>query len=96
MRIPKAMQVMIGEVSAVCEDAMMETQAPDGFNVWRVLVLDLETTKAFVPLIEVLDDQRILDHFLLDNRLAIRFVADRRADDPKAFGLDRAFRVLQG
>ena len=95
MRMPYAMRTITEEIGRVVEDAVLETQDPDGFGVWRTLVLDTETTKVFRDVLDMVDDQRIADRRVAPNgRYYLYFVPDRRADDAKPFSLDRAMKIL--
>lgn len=94
MRIPYAMRAMINEIEQVNNKAVLETRHPDGFGVWRTLVLDTPTTELLTPLLDELSDKRILAKDLVRGQYMVTFVADRRADIGTQFSLDKAYRVL--
>ena len=95
MRIPYAMRAMIDEIAKSHEDAVLETRDPDGFGVWRTLVLDAETTKTYDVLLDELLDSRIASKSVnTDGQYIVRFVSDKRADDATPFYLDKALEVL--
>lgn len=94
MRIPYAMRAMIDEIGAVVNSAVLETKDPDGFGVWRTLVLDTKTTETFEALLDELLDPRIASRDVRDGRYVVNFVSDRRADDATPFHLDKAYAVL--
>lgn len=97
MRIPYAMRAMIDEIAKTHEDAVFETQSPDGFGVWRTLVVDSETTETFTVLLDELLDPRISRKSVdTDGRYYVTFVSDKRADDATPFYLDKALAVLNG
>lgn len=96
MRVPLAMRRLMAEIGSCCEDAMFETMTPDGYDVWRALVLDVHTTERLSPLLGLLDDERLAMRWLDDARgqYVILFVSDHRADSAAPFNLDKAYAVL--
>lgn len=94
MRIPYAMRAMIDEIGKTVSSAVLETANPDGFGVWRTLVLDSKTTETFEALLDELLDPRIASRDVRDGRYVVNFVSDRRADDATPFHLDKAYAIL--
>lgn len=96
MRVPLAMRRLMAEVRSCCEDVVFETMSPDGYDVWRALVLDIQTTERLSPLLDLLDDERLSARWLDPTRgqYVILFVGDHRADNATPFHLDEAYRVL--
>lgn len=94
MRIPYAMRAMMGEIEKINPQAAGETRDPDALGVWRTLVLDKASTEKLTPLLDEIVDPRIAKKDVWLGHYVLGFVSDRRADDAKPFGLDRAYRVL--
>jgi hypothetical protein len=86
---------MIDEIAKSHEDAVFETRDPDGFGVWRTLLIDPETSETYTVLLDELIDKRISRKDVDDDgRYTVQFVADHRADDATPFYLDKALDVL--
>jgi hypothetical protein len=89
------MRAVMTEVEAVNPKALVTTGAPDGFGVWRTLTLDAKTTEMLLPLLDNLNDPRVASRVLHSNdTYTLVFASDRRGDDAKPFGIDRAYRVM--
>lgn len=93
MRVPYAMRTLMNEIEQVNPKAIVTTGDPDGFGVWRKLVLDTVTTERLAELLDALEDTRIAGKGLRDGQYSVSFVTDSRADNGKAFSLDRAYAV---
>lgn len=95
MRLPYAMRAMIDEISKTHSRGVVETRNPDGFGVWRTLVLDQQITADYYVLLDELIDPRIAGREVKDEQYYVHFVPDHRADDATPFHLDRAMAVLR-
>lgn len=95
MRVPYAMRTMIDEIDKINPKAVGETRNPDGFGVWRTLLLDKATTEMLLDLLDGMTDPRIASRVLHSNgQYSLTFVGDRRGDDHQPFNLHKAYKVL--
>lgn len=95
-RIPPAMKTLIAQVKQHREDAEIEVEEPDGFNVYRRVSFDEHTSNWLDEHLSVFGahDKRIANWFTSrGGHIIIDFVADRRADNSEPFSLPHPERV---
>jgi len=96
-RIPKAMKTLIAQVHETREDAEVNLGEPDGFNVYRQVSFDDQTSKWLTPIIDLIapKDARITNHFTSrGGMLIIDFSTGINADDNSRFLLPEVDKVL--
>jgi hypothetical protein len=92
--VPAARQ-LVDEVEAAHPKAKVKIIGdPDGIGVHRQVSFDAATTKWLTPLLDAVQDERVLSVDAESNRTVITFVADTRADFAQPFGLAEADAVL--
>lgn len=92
-RIPPAMKTLIAQVLQHREDAEVNTEEPDGFNVFRRVSFDEQTSNWLEEHLSIFGsaDKRIANWFTSrGGHIIIDFVADRRADNAEPFALPQA------
>jgi hypothetical protein len=93
-RVPNAMLRMISEVHEYSNGHA--AHEPDGFGVWRMLVLDMPLAEVVHDLLLQTEDDRIEKVELTgEHEVTITFAPDRRADSVEPFHLDRALRIYE-
>lgn len=96
---PAAIQ-LIEDVTALNQGRKMSASPvdrPDGLGIHRSIEFDAATSKWLVPVLDVIEDERIKRIVYTGKRRAtITFVGDTRADHRDPFPLLRVHRILYG
>ena len=87
MRLPYGAETFIGQVQALRKSAKFEQGDPDGFDVVRSITFDKATSKWLEPILDQLDDDRIVDYSTNKEQLTVEFseesfIADQRDPYP--------------
>ena len=85
-RLPYAAQTLIDQVTAERKSAKVTPGDPDGLDVYRTVEFDKATSKWLAPILQEIDDERIIgagiSHDVLTVVFTHRTVADDRAEFP--------------
>lgn len=99
-RIPYAAQRLIDDAKAHKPKAKVDAARagdPDGFGVFRTIAFNKATSKWLAPLLEVLNDPRIVQSVVNDDGLLeVTFSPRINADDRSPFPLREAETVVGG
>lgn len=95
-RLPYAAQTLLEQVKAEKSRASMkEVSDPDGLRVVRVVRFDKTTSKWLQPILEAMDDDRIVDAWNKGGYLHVTFSPGPNADDRRPFPLEEAGRLAE-
>lgn len=88
-RLPYGAETFVEQVTGLRKSAKYERGEPDGFDVVRSITFDKATSKWLTPILDYIDDERIVDTTTEKDLLTVHFsdesaVADQRDTYPLA------------
>lgn len=90
-RLPYAAKQLITQVTSFHPKAKATPVGlPDGLGVYRAIKFDKRTSKVLHPVMDHLDDRRIVGSHMEDGYLTVTFVATRHADIKTPYPLAEA------
>jgi hypothetical protein len=91
-----AAEELVAQVRVIKRRSTWTYGTPDGFNRIRSVMFDRKTSGWLRPVLDVIDDPRILSLTDDDGRCVVTWVPDSRADTRTSYPLAEVGRVLAG